>query len=254
MNEYERRLAAIRRVQKGESVTHVCASLGRCRPWYYKWRQRFAKEGVAGLRDRRSENGPSRVTPKHLQQLIVEIRDRLVRQAKRGTYHGGIGAQAIQRELHVLEMEVPDHSTIYRILKDAGRPPSVAPPDGWAAVPTATQANDVHPMDLWPRVITEGAYLYIVHLVDVASWYVHGRVLTTKRTDKLLDFLVASWCHLGVAQVLQVDNEMMFTGGRWFSHLGRFVRLALLAGSEVWFNPFRHPGVQRLCGALPWPV
>jgi hypothetical protein len=101
----------------------------------------------------------------------------------------------------------------------------------------------VQQIDLWPRVLDGGTYLFIVHLVDVSNWYVWGRVLTNKRTDTLLHFLVDTWQDSGVPQYLQVDNEMTFTGGRWFSRLGRFVRLGLLLGSEVWFNPFRHPGM-----------
>lgn len=247
MNEYERRLEAIRRVTEGESISQVCQELDRSRAWYYKWRRRYTVEGLSGLHDRRPGHAPPQETPDSVRQLILEIRDRLVRQAESGEYHGGIGAKAILRELRELGLATPDRSTIYRILRRAGRTQAPESPAGWPAVPEATHVNQVHQLDLWPQVIVEGSYLYIIHLVDVASWYVQGQVVSNKRTDTMLEFLIDSWYHLGVPQFLQVDNEMSFTGGRWFSRLGRLIRLGLLMGSEVWFNPFRYPGVQRVC-------
>jgi transposase len=251
MNEYERRKEAIRRVNAGESVSAVCRDLGRSRTWYYKWQARYEKVGPAGLQDQRPGHAPPRKTPETVQKLVSAIRKRLVRQAERGDHHLGIGGKQIQHELRELGAPVVSIPTIYRILHQAGQIASDQPPRGWCPCPQATQTNHVQQLDLWPRVLAGGTYLYIVHLVDIASWYVWGRVLTNKRTDTLLHFLVDTWQDSGVPQYLQVDNEMSFTGGRWFSRLGRFVRLGLLLGSEVWFNPFRHTGVQWVRGALP---
>jgi hypothetical protein len=249
MNEYERRLEAIRLVAQGESISAVCADLNRTRAWYHKWRARYNQDGLAGLQDRRPGHGPGR-TSEGLQELIVEIRDRLVRQAEAGTYHLGVGADAIAKELQALALTPPSRRTIYRILLMAGRIDKTQEPKGYRQRPTAKQANDVHQLDFWPRVLEGGTSLFLIHLVDVATWYPCGQVSPDKTTDSVLAFLLASWQHLGVPRVLQVDNEMSFTGGRWVSRLGRMVRLALLFGCEVWFNPFRYAGVQCLRRAL----
>lgn len=249
MNEYERRLEAIRRVAQGESISTVCADLDRTRAWYYKWRARYGQDGLVGLQDQRPGHD-SRRTPQRMRNLIVETRDRLVRQAEAGTRHLGIGADEIAKELRVLGVTSPCRRTIYDILQEAGRivPPSET--QGYRQRSLAERANDVHQLDLWPRVLEGGTSLFLIHLVDVATWYPCGQVSTDKQTDTILVFLLTSWQHLGVPRVLQVDNEMSFTGGRWISRLGRMVRLALLLGCEVWFNPFRHAGVQRLRRAL----
>jgi len=249
INEYERRQEAIRRVTQGESISSVCADLGRTRAWYYKWRERYRKDGLAGLEDRRSGYA-SHQTAKGLRELIIEIRDRLVHQAEAGTHHLGIGANQIAQELRALNLTPPSQRTIYRILELAGRTGQGKGPRGYRQRPMAVQANDVHQLDFWPRVLEGGTTLFLIHLVDVATWYPCGQVSEDKTTESVLAFLLSSWQTLGVPRVLQVDNEMAFTGGRWASRLGRVVRLALLLGCEVWFNPFRYAGVQCLRRAL----
>jgi len=240
MNEYERRQEAVRRVAQGESISSVCADLGRARTWYYKWRERYRQDGLVGLEDQRPGHASQRI-PQGLWELIVEIRDRLIRQAEEGTHYLGIGANQIAQELRALELTPPSRRTIYRILQAAERTTKDKGPKGYQQRPTVVQANDVHQLDFWPRMLEGGTSLFLIHLVDVASWYPCGQVSEDKTTDSVLAFLLTSWQALGVPRVLQVDNEMSFTGGRWISHLGRMVRLALLLGCEVWFNPFYMP-------------
>lgn len=249
MNENERRREAIRRVAQGESIRSVCADLSRTRAWYYKWRARYAQDGLTGLQDQRPGHA-SRRTPGRLRDLIVETRDRLVSQAEAGVHHWGIGANEIAKELQALGIEPPSRRAIYYVLQEAGRTVKDENPQGYRQRPMAEGSNDVHQLDFWPRMLEGGSSLFLIHLVDVATWYPCGRVSGDKATDSVLAFLLTSWQHLGVPRVLQVDNEMSFTGGRWASRLGRLVRLALLLGCEVWFNPFRLAGVQRLCRAL----
>jgi len=249
MNEYERRQEAVRRVAQGEFISNVCTDLSRTRAWYYKWRNRYGQEGLAGLEDQRPGHGSQQI-PEGCRDLIVEIRDRLVRQAAEGTHHLGLGANQVAQELRKLGLTPPGQRTIYRILQAAGRTTKDKGPKGYRQCPAAEQANDVHQLDFWPRVLEGGTSLFLIHLVDVVPWYPCGQVSLDKTTDTVLAFLLANWRVLGVPRVLQVDNEMPFTGGRWVSRLGRLVRLALLLGCEVWFNPFRHARMQPLRRAL----
>ncbi len=251
MNEYERRKQAIRRVIEGEAISKVCAELGRSRAWYYKWRRRYRQRGLAGLQDQRPGHQPTQRTADDLRALILEVRDRLVSEAEAGRYHLGIGAAQIAHELRSLGVTPPHERTIYRILRAAGRTQRLDTPQGHCPLPPVEKANDVHQLDLWPRVLEGGQMLFFLHLVDVATWYPCGQVSDNKRTDTILAFLLKSWQLLGVPRTLQVDNEMSFTGGRWAARLGRLVRLALLLGCEVWFNPFRGTRTQCLRRTLP---
>jgi len=239
LDEQSRRAAAIRRVALGESISKVCADLGRSRVWYYKWANRFEHGGSTGLEDRRRHNRSGNHTPERMQALILQSRDRLVRQARQGTSFRGIGAREVAADLRQLEVEPPHWTTIHRILKRAGR---ITPPThGHCPRPAADALNAVHQVDIWPRVIEGGEPLYFFHLVDVASWYPHGLISAEKSTDTALAFLAESWQILGRPRIAQLDNEMTFTGGRWAHLLGRVVRLCLALGVEVWFIPFDTP-------------
>lgn len=241
MNEYERGLEAIRRVVQGEPISQVCADLGRSRTWFYKRRACYRQHGLAGLQDQRPGHAPVNRTPEGVRELIVQSRDRLVRAAQAGEHHLGIGAERITQELGALGIPPPHPRTVYRILAKAQRTARAPAPRGYCPCPPAERANDVHQLDFWPRILAGGERLFLIHLVDVATWYPCGWVSADKSTDTLLAFLLANWQMLGVPGVLQIDNEMPFTGGRWAAHMGRLVRLALLLGCEVWFNPFATP-------------
>ena len=241
MDEEERRLEAIRRVAQEESITDVCADLNRSRAWYYKWLKQFRTEGVSGLVDRRQGNSPGNATPDWLKKLIVETRDRLVKQARNGTSFQGIGAREAVRELEKLEVDVPHWTTVHRIMKEARRINQTAKPIGYCPRPTVDGLNSIHQIDIWPRVLQGGERFYFFHLVDVACWYPHGMVTDDKTTDTALSFLVKCWQTIGLSKIAQFDNEMTFTGGRWAHRLGRVVRLCLALGVQVWFIPFYTP-------------
>ena len=241
MDEKQRRIEAIRRVAQGESITDVCAELDRSRVWYYKWLERFQADGVSGLADQRSQHSPSHATPDWLKELAIETRDRLVKQAQTGTSFRGIGAREVVRELQRLEIDVPHWTTIHHILKKAERITQSIKSIGYCPRPIVDGLNSVHQVDIWPRVLQGGERFNFFHLVDVACWYPYGAVTDDKSTDTALSFLVEGWKTIGLAHIVQFDNEMTFIGGRWAHRLGRVVRLCLALGVQVWFIPFYTP-------------
>ncbi|MDX1475783.1 MAG: helix-turn-helix domain-containing protein [Reinekea sp.] len=243
MKELERRTEAIRRVRQGESISSVCKALGRSRTWYYKWAAEFKEKGVAGLADRRGQHEPAHKTSPWLRKLIIETRDRLVREATTGASFVGIGAAEVVRQLEGFEVDLPSVRTVHRILVEAGRVPVMqqSKPVNYCPRPATNTINKVHQIDLWPRFLVGGERIYFYHLVDVACWYPVGMVCTNKRTDTVLAFLLAAWKEVGLPVIAQFDNEMSFTGGRWAHRLGRTVRLCLALGIQVWFIPTYTP-------------
>jgi transposase len=243
MKEHERRTEAVRRVRQGEAVSSVCKALGRSRVWYYKWAAKFKEKGVTGLVDRRGQHEPVHKTASWLRELIIETRDRLVREAATGASFVGIGAAEVVRQLEGLGVDLPSTRTVHRILVEAGRVPATrqSKPLNYCPRPATSTINAVHQIDLWPRFLVGGERIYFYHLVDVACWYPFGMVCANKRTDTVLAFLLAAWQEVGLPVIAQFDNEMSFTGGRWAHQLGRTVRLCLALGVQVWFIPTYTP-------------
>jgi transposase InsO family protein len=113
----QRRLAVLRHAEEvSGSVAKTCRYYGISRPLFYKWRRRYEKEGLSGLRDRsrRPKTSP-RATPTEVVGKVIYLRT---------NYH--FGPQKISMYLkryHDIEVSP---SGVWRILKrlDMNRLPS----------------------------------------------------------------------------------------------------------------------------------
>jgi transposase InsO family protein len=182
------------------TVTQVCAELGISRDSYYRYRQRFAEQGLAGLqpRSRAPHDSPTR-TGQAMTELIVAAREQLARE---GWDNGALSIHA--RLLHDgvgqdWADDVPCARTIHRVLHRQGlitpeprkRPRSSyrrfvfpATDDCWQidafehalADPAATEVAVFEILDdhsryhldalAWPQETTEGAWTAMTRAVD----------------------------------------------------------------------------------------
>jgi len=241
-------------LRRGSAIGVICKKLGRTRQWLGKWRGRARAEGAAALRGRsRAPRHRPRATPERIVRAVLAARDRLARRAGRRRF-AGIGADAVAWELELSGVRpLPARRTLERILARNGRtarparPVRPAAPHGYPA-PLARRAGDLHETDLvGPRHLRTPrgpVRFFNLHTVDVAG----GGVATGQRPDKSAEsfcrYLVeCAWPRLGLPRTWQVDNEAALAGfpaaGRVFTQP---VRLALLLGVEVRFNPMGEPG------------
>jgi transposase InsO family protein len=104
------REAFIRAYRQGEmSMSELCRAFGISRKTGYKWCQRFAAQGVAGLSDqsRRPHRSPCQTAPE-MEQRVVALRQQ----------HPAWGGRKLKRRLEVLGYSaVPAASTITDILR-----------------------------------------------------------------------------------------------------------------------------------------
>lgn len=247
MTLIEERKSAIHLLRAGQKVGAVAAELGRSTRWVRKWRKRYQAEGWDGLKDRsRRPHKIVRQTPEANQQAIRKARSELEAEAAEGKGLKYIGGQAIRTRLKEQGIQpLPSISTIERVLRAAGmtRPYQHAKePKRHYPHLKIKNSQELIQVDIAPHFLKGGERVACFNAIDVASRYPTGEAYAQRRSKEAEDFLIRVWQELGIPKYTQVDNEGCFSGG--FTHpyvLGKVVRLALQAGTELVFSPVRHP-------------
>jgi transposase len=247
MTLYEERKTAIHLLRSGQSKEEVAEQLGRSTRWVRKWHKRHQTEGWEGLRDRsRRPHKIARQTREEQKQAICQVRSELEAEASEGKGLKYIGGQAVRTRLKEKGLQsLPSTSTIERVLREAGmtRPYKKAE----KSETHYPRLKAKHPqklvqVDIVPHYLKGGQRAACFNAIDVASRYPTGNTYPKRRSKDAEDFLLQVWKELGVPKYTQVDNEGCFSGG--FTHpyvLGKVVRLALEAGTELVFSPVRDP-------------
>lgn len=247
INLLDDRKAAIHLLRSGSSPQQVAEALNRSVRWVYKWQERFAQEGWAGL------HGYSKA-PKHhgrrlsecVRQGIIQTRSRLEAEAAEGQHLKYVGATAVQAQWPP-DSEAPQPSTasIERVMRRAGlsRPkPDRSTPQVIYPRLRPDQPHQLIQVDIVPHYLRGGEAVACFNALDLVSRYPTGQAYSRRRADEAVTFLIHVWQEFDLPRYTQVDNEGCFSGG--FTHqgvLGQVVRLALWVGTELVFIPIRHP-------------
>jgi transposase InsO family protein len=237
------RALAVQRYLAGESPASICSSLGKTKPWLYKWVARHTPDNPTWLEDqsRRPLSTPYR-TSAEIEKIVEMVRLNL--------YNKGhfCGNQVIQWEMIDMEVQpVPSLSTIGRILRRrqlthrrTGRyiPKGKKYPDLPALLP-----NQTHQVDLvGPRYLTGPIRFYSLNAVDIAINRCGIEPMSSKAAQSVLDAVYALWLRLGIPENLQVDNELAFYGSPTHPRgMGPLIRLCLRYGVHLWFIPPSEP-------------
>ena len=89
-----------------DNVAGFCRAQGISRQTYYKWKQRFEREGLDGLRDRpRRPNTIPGATPIEVEDAVVRVRKEL---ADAGEFNGplSIASQLAGKVIHKLPVRL----------------------------------------------------------------------------------------------------------------------------------------------------
>jgi transposase InsO family protein len=97
--------------QPGANIRQLCRRFQVSAKTYYKWRRRYANDGVEGLsnQSRRPLGSPTR-SPAEVEKAILQLRER----------HPNLGARKIEVLLRTEIQQVPARSTIHDILRRNG--------------------------------------------------------------------------------------------------------------------------------------
>ena len=237
------RVQAVQRYHAGESPESICASLGKTKPWLYKWVSRYAAEDSTWYADqsRRPLSSPNR-TPAEIERIVELVRLSLY---NKGDF---CGKQAIQWEMEDMNVQpLPSLSTIGRILsrkelthRRTGR---YTPKGKKYPVLPAASPNQTHQIDLvGPCYLTGPIRFYSLHAVDAAINRCGIEPMTSRAAQSVLDAVYAVWLRMGIPENLQVDNEWAFFGSPTHPRgMGPLIRLCLRYGVNLWFIPPSEP-------------
>jgi len=247
MTLIEERKSAIHLLRTGQSVKAVATELGRSPRWVRKWWKRYQMEGWDGLKDcARRPHKLARQTTDVQRQAIQKARSELEAEAAEGKGLKYIGGQAIRTRLKEQKMRpLPSIATMERVIRAAGmtRPyQRTKEPEIHYPHLKVENAQELIQVDIVPHYLKGGARVACFNAIDVSSRYPAGEAYAQRRATEAEAFLIQVWQELGISKYTQVDNEGCFSGG--FTHpyvLGKVVRLALQAGTELVFSPVRHP-------------
>lgn len=239
----KQRALAVQRYLSGESPGSICGSLGKTKPWLYKWVARHTPDNPAWFEDRsrRPLSSPLR-TSAEIENIVEMVRLSL--------YNKGLfcGNQAIQWEMIDMQVQpLPSLSTIGRILRrrelthrQTGRYTSKGKkyPELPALLP-----NQTHQLDLvGPCYLTGPIRFYTLNVVDAAINRCGIEPLSSRAAQSVLDAVHALWLRMGIPENLQVDNELAFYGSPTHPRgMGPLIRLCLHYGVKLWFIPLRQP-------------
>ncbi|HPM22137.1 MAG TPA: integrase core domain-containing protein [Thermotogota bacterium] len=236
------RQRAIKRLARGEKAQAICASLGRTKPWFYKWLARSRGGDPHWYQDqsRRPFQTPSR-TPDEIVEIVKFVRLEL--------YNQGVfcGAQAIRWRMEELQVQpLPSLRTIARILvrhslthRRTGR---YEPKGKRYPALDASHPGSVHQSDfVGPCYLHGPVRFYSFNTVDLATGRC-GVEPVLRGKDTVVDAVWATWLRLGLPHYLQVDNEAVFYGSPTHPRgMGKLIRLCLPLGIEPCFIPLSEP-------------
>ena len=233
----------------GYSYSQIAEALGTSKAWVCKWIRRFETEGWAGLRDRsRRPHHCPRQLPASVRQAVIQARSALEAEAAKGEGLKFIGAPAIRTRLREQGVRpLPSIRSIERILHHAGLTrPQCPSQEEKAHYPRLhpTRPHTLVQVDIYPRYLQGGQAVSCFNAIDVVSRYPYSRAFGRRRSREAVAFLTELWHRNGVPTYTQVDNEGCFSGGHHPGVLGRVIRAALMAGTELVFSPIRHPQSQ----------
>lgn len=239
----KQRALAVQRYLAGESPQSICASLGKTKPWLYKWVARQTPDDPAWFEDqsRRPLSSPYR-TPAEIEKIVEMVRLNL--------YNKGLfcGNQAIQWEMGDMEVQpIPSLSTIGRILRRrelTHRRTGRYTPKGkkYPELP-ALSPNQTHQVDMvGPCYLTGPIRFYSLHAIDTAINRCGIEPMPSRAAQSVLDAVYAVWLRMGIPENLQVDNEMAFFGSPAHPRgMGPLIRLCLRYGVNLCFIPPSEP-------------
>lgn len=240
-----RLMAAVTGSLDGLNVTALCASAGISRKTFYKWRARFAAEGLAGLelRSRRPRRSPAR-TSVETENRVVELR-KLLDEA-----HLDAGPATIRWHFEAAGTRpLPSEATIWRVLTRRGfvvPEPNKRPRSSWRRFEAAAP-NELWQIDGTDWSLADGTPVKILNIIDDHSRYVPASVAAWgETTDAAWAAFSTAVDEIGLPSGCLSDNGLAFSGRLRGFEVDFEIRLRAIGVRPITSAPY-HP---QTCGKV----
>ncbi|WP_456415320.1 IS481 family transposase [Oceanithermus profundus] len=209
------RYELMKRLEAGERVTDLAREYGVSRKTIYKFKERWERSGLEGLRDlRRRPHRLARRLPKELEEAVLCIKRE----------HPTWGAKKIREMLprRFPSLPVPAHSTIYEILKRHGlvrrrrkRTPLRSPCE---PLQRPAHSNHIWAADFKGHFrLQDASYCYPLTVSDLHSRFVLlVEALSSTAEEAALEAFAELFRSRGLPERIRVDNGVPFcSAGNW---------------------------------------
>jgi transposase InsO family protein len=196
---------------RGVNVSRLCERLTITRKTFYKWADRYRRDGLAGLeqQSRRPNSSPRRISPM-IEDAIIEIRKRLQDEGV------DCGADAIKGELSCQGTQrPPSEATIWRVLVRRGFivPEPRKRPKSSIRRFEAPAPNEWWQIDATEWHLADGTKVEILNIIDDHSRVLVDSLAVRSATSQgAWEAFSRGVSRLGLPRRCLSDNGLIFSG------------------------------------------
>ena len=256
----EERVTIAERVQAGQSNREIAEALERPLPTVRKWRQRYLREGRAGLSSQmgRPAAGALAKTPEEMKAALLELREK----------HPGWGAQTLRLEIakdvRFGGLRIPSRARIAAYLKEQKK---VRRYERHQELPEPKAQSVQRPHQEWEmdaQGVTTVAGLGKVSFINLLDVYSHVSIdshacpnASHPKSGEYQRVLRRAFIRYGMPEQISLDHDSAFYDNKSASPFPSVIHLWLIGlGVQVRFirqrPPLEHSRIERHHQTIAW--
>lgn len=256
----EERISIAERVQAGESSLAIAEALGRPLPTVRKWRQKYQREGRAGLWSQmgRPAGGALAQTGAEMKDALLELREQ----------HPGWGAQTLRLEIakdeRFVGLKIPSRGRIAAYLKEQKKVRHYERHQDLAEPKPELLQRPHQEWEMDAQGVTTVAGIGKVSFINILDVYSHVSIdshacpdVIHPKQQEYQQILRRAFIRYGLPEQVSLDHDSAFFDNRSASPFPSVLHLWLIGlGVQVRFihyrPPLEHSRIERHHQTMAW--